>query len=173
MELFDLYDVNRNKLGGTWEREQRAPKGCYRLVAHIIVFNKKGEMLVQLRAKDKHLFPDVWDLSAGGSIIAGETSSQGAKRELFEELGIKYDIENMQPNFSISFTDGFNDFYLIDYDTDASKLHVQKEEVQRAEWMSKEEVLNNIDNGKFVPYRKSLIELIFDFYDNRRGTHQK
>jgi isopentenyldiphosphate isomerase len=36
------------------------------------------------------------------------------------------------------------------------------EEVQRVKWATKEEILTMIDQEIFIPYRKSLIELLFD-----------
>ncbi|WP_371068954.1 NUDIX hydrolase [Sediminibacillus sp. JSM 1682029] len=50
--------------------------------ACVILVNKNGELLLQLR-KDNHC----WGL-AGGSLEIGETLEEVAKRELFEETGL-------------------------------------------------------------------------------------
>ena len=42
------------------------------------------------------------------------------------------------------------------------KLRLQPEEVMDARWADRGEVLRMIDDGSFIPYRKSLVELLFD-----------
>ena len=111
MEIFDLYTKDRVKTGDTILRGTKVPDGKYRLVVHIAVFNDKGEMLIQHRAKDK--YPNLWDFSAGGSVVAGENSSQGASRELFEEIGIKHNFSDTIPSFSVNFESGFDNFYIF------------------------------------------------------------
>lgn len=60
-------------------------KGTYHLVVHVCVFNQKGEMLIQQRQPFKQGWPNLWDVTMGGSALAGETSQQAAMRELKEE----------------------------------------------------------------------------------------
>ena len=57
-------------------------------------------------------------------------------------------------------------------DADLSSLHLQYEEVQTVRWAEKEEILRMIDDGQFISYEKSLIELLF-FFRNHSGTHTK
>ena len=52
-------------------------------------------MLIQKRAHEKKAWPDLWEVSAGGSALAGEDSWQAAEREVFEELGLK--LMNFHP----------------------------------------------------------------------------
>jgi isopentenyldiphosphate isomerase len=55
---------------------------------HIYVFNRRGEVLLQLRSKDRDIQPGRWDTSEGGHLDAGEEYLQAARRELREELGV-------------------------------------------------------------------------------------
>jgi isopentenyldiphosphate isomerase len=57
----------------------------------VIVTNSRGELLVHRRADDKDVFPEWWDLAAGGVVGVGETYAAAAVRELAEELGIEAD----------------------------------------------------------------------------------
>ena len=52
-------------------------------------------MLIQQRQTIKKVFPNFWDISVGGCVCSGEDSWQGAERELFEEIGVKYDFSKM------------------------------------------------------------------------------
>lgn len=49
MELWDLYDINRNKIGKTIQRGELLSPGEYHLVVHVCLFNSQGEMLIQQR----------------------------------------------------------------------------------------------------------------------------
>ena len=173
MEYLDLYDINRNKTGETMVRGTKMPKNKFRLVVRVIVFNSKGQMLIQQRAAERNSYPNMWDFSVGGSVEAGETSSQGAERELLEELGLKFNIAGTLPSFSVNFEQGFDDFYVINYDINAEDVVLQKEEVQAVRWAGKDEIKAMIRNGEFINFRESLVDLVFSFNEKRYGTFAK
>ena len=121
-------------------------------------------MLIQRRQKSKSAWPDKWDLSAGGCARAGETSRQAVEREALEELGVALDLKGVRPSLTVNFSRGFDDIYLIERDIDLAGLRLQPEEVSEAAWASREEVLEMLESGAFIPYRRSLIELLFDMW---------
>ena len=51
-EIIDLYTVDRELTGKTAKRGDALEKGTYRMVIHVCIFNRKGEMLIQKRADD-------------------------------------------------------------------------------------------------------------------------
>lgn len=51
--------------------------------------NDKKELLLQKRSATKKSHPNFWDISGAGHIRAGETVTEGAIRELKEELGVE------------------------------------------------------------------------------------
>ncbi len=57
-------------------------------VVHVLVFNGKGELLLQKRSMDRNVAPGKWDTSVGGHINPGEDPLDAARREMREELGI-------------------------------------------------------------------------------------
>lgn len=57
-------------------------------VVHVLVFNTKGEILLQKRGRNKDVAPGKWDTSVGGHVLPGEDLLSALKREMFEELGI-------------------------------------------------------------------------------------
>ncbi len=162
MEKWDLYDVNRTKLNKTMYRGEKTPKDEYRIVVHACIFNSKGEMLIQQRQSDKESFPDMWDLSVGGSVLSGETSNEGIEREILEEIGVKIDLSKTRPHFTINFDEGFNDIYLITQVIDDSEIKIQAEEVQNVKWASLEEIIKMLDEGIFIPYFKCVLPVIFE-----------
>ncbi len=172
MEKWDLYTKDRVRTGRTMNRGEEVPKGFYRTVVHVCIFNSKGEMLIQKRQKDKKLWANLWDVTVGGSVIAGESSVEAAERETAEEIGYKLDLNNDRPAFTINFEEGFDDCYLVEREIEIDSLTLQKEEVQAVKWASMEEILEMIEDGTFISYHKSKIELEF-FLRNQRGTHTR
>ncbi|MDZ5035097.1 hypothetical protein GNF81_20640 [Clostridium perfringens] len=81
-------------------------------------------------------------------------------------------LKDKRPSLTINFEDGFDDFYLVKHDIDINDLKLQHEEVQKVMWADKNEIINMIDAGYFIPYYKSFIELLFDM-KNCMGTHSK
>ncbi|MGT2932692.1 NUDIX hydrolase [Streptococcus catagoni] len=171
-EIWDIYDVNRIKTGKTMVRATDFEEGSYHLVVNLCIFNQEGQMLIQQRQKDKEGFPNCWDVSVAGSALVGESSQEAIMRELQEELGISLDLSQSRPHFTINFDHGFEDIFLLRVkDLDLKTLSLQKEEVQAVAWASKEKILEMIDQGIFIPYYKSKIELCFDMLD-KYGSHQ-
>ncbi len=162
MELFDLYDRDRIPTGETIERGQKLPPGRYHLVVHICVFNREGQMLIQLRSKNKVLWPGLWDVSVGGAAQKGDSSWLAAQRELAEELGIVVDLSQVRPAFTFNFDRGFDDVYLIQLDPEIDKLNLQSEEVTAVRWADSDSIHTMIESGEFLPYHHSLIDMYFD-----------
>ena len=169
-EKWDLLDIHGCPNGRTVSRacdgnpESLLGDGDLHRLVQVVVFNSRGQVLIQLRSPDKPEWPNSWDLSAGGSVLAGESSQEGASRELLEELGIFVDFQGVRPQLVVSFPRGFFDVYVTNLECDPEQLVLQEEEVQAARWASVEEILRMIDDGSFCDVPKSLIELIGDLH---------
>lgn len=170
MELFDLYTAEGEKTGRTIVRGEPVPEGFYRLVVHVCIFNPEGKMLIQQRQPFKKGWSNMWDVSVGGCAVAGDSSRSAAERETREELGLSVDLSAVRPTLTIHWEHGFDDYYVLTADVDPGSLHLQYEEVQTVRWASLEEILEMIDGGQFIPYAKSLIELLF-FRKDHRSAH--
>lgn len=172
MEIWDLYDKDRIKTGETMVRGSQFKENTYHLVVHVCIFNLEGKMLIQQRQPFKDGWPNMWDITVGGSAISGDTSQLAAEREVYEEIGYKLSLDGIRPSLTINFDKGFDDIYLIQKDIDISKLKLQYEEVQSVKWASKEEILSMIDEEIFIPYHKSLIDLLF-FMRTSKNSHTR
>lgn len=148
------------------------PEGAFHLVIHVCIFNENGEMLIQQRQPFKDGWPNMWDITVGGSAIAGDSSQTAAERELFEELGIKVDLSGIRQHLTINYEVGFDDYYLIETEVDINKLKLQYDEVQRVKWASKKEIFSLLEQGEFIPYFKDLLGLLFDMRF-RYSAHSK
>lgn len=59
----------------------------------VLVFNKAGQLALQLRSATDESYPSYWDFSAGGGTEPGEDNQKAAERELWEELGVRAPVE--------------------------------------------------------------------------------
>lgn len=162
MEMWDVYDKDRKLTGKQMRRGDVFEQGDFHLVIHACLFNQQGEMLIQQRQPDKDDWQNMWDLTVGGSALAGETSQQAAEREVEEEIGLVLNLQKLRPSVTVNFEYGFDDYYVIETDVDLPKLPLPTEEVSQVKWAAKEDIFHLISEGQFIPYHESLISLLFD-----------
>lgn len=172
MEYWDQYDKERCKTGRLIQRGKALGSEDLHLVVHICIFNLKGEMLIQRRQKSCRSYSGMWDLSAGGSAIAGETSWQAAQRELMEELGYQADLSRERPYLTMNFLHGFDDYYFIEDEVNLHNLNLQKEEVMDVKWASSQEIIQMMAQGRFIPYHETFVQFLFEGRRSR-GAHLK
>ena len=122
--------------------------------------------MIQKRADFKGLWGGLWDISVGGSVLAGESSVEGARRELFEEVGVRADFGDGIPLMTFYGGDCISDYYFARADVTESDVVLQDSEVSAVRLATREDVLALLDKGEFVPYKRGFIELIFDMNDS-------
>lgn len=170
MELWDLYDENRVKLGKTMVRGEKQPAGVYRIVVHACIFNSQGQMLIQQRQPFKSGWSNMWDVTVGGSAVSGDTSQSAVERELFEELGLEMSFDGVLPALTLTPDGVFDDFYIaVRDDIDISSLKLQYSEVQGVKWESRDEIISMIKEGSFIPYAESFIDFLYHLRDHKRA----
>ena len=152
MELWDLYTENRRLTGKTHIRGEEIPDGYYHLVVHVWITNSKGEYLISQRSATRPAFPLMWEC-VGGSVVAGESSLEGALREVKEEVG----LDLLPGSGKLLFTKtrrtyhDFMDVWLFQYDGEVSLDNATTDEVAQIKWMTVPQIRELLDSGKLVP----------------------
>lgn len=159
MEVWDIYNENREKTGKKHIRGEDMQKGDFHTVIHVWIVNEKGQLLIQQRQPWKTGWSNMWDCAAAGSALAGETSEIAAIRETKEELGIDLQMENAEILFTIKFSRGFDDHFLVMQNVDTSDLSLQYEEVADAKWATMDEIRALVQSGEFIPYQ--ILDTLF------------
>ena len=140
MEKWDLYNAKREKSGITVCRGEIIPKGLYHLSVSAWIVNQQGQYLLSQRHPKKQ-YPLYWECT-GGSVLSGETSLQGAIREVKEELGITLAPEQGKPIYQFRREDmqDFYDVWLFHADIDIKEMVLQKTEVVDVQWVSSDKL---------------------------------
>lgn len=173
MERWDLYTQDREKTGKTMVRGDKTPEGLFHLQVHVCIFNTRGEMLIQQRQSGKRWYPDLWDYSVGGSAVAGDNSIAAAERETQEELGLRVSLAGKRPVVTRWYGSMIDDYYIITRDVELSELTLQAEEVKSVRWASCEEILTLLEERRFCPNQRGMIELLFELNEEERGREAR
>lgn len=88
-EYLEIINENGEVIGLALRSEIHGNPSLMHRVVHVLVFNEKGDILLQKRSMNKDVAPGKWDTSVGGHVNPGEDLLGSAMREMEEELGIK------------------------------------------------------------------------------------
>lgn len=165
MEVWDIYNENREKTEKTHIRGEEMQEGDFHQVIHVWIMNESGQFLIQRRQPWKKGWSNMWDCSAAGSALAGETSEMAAIREVKEELGIDLQMVNSEILFTIKFARGFDDHFLVVQDINIEDLSLQYEEVADAKWATIEEIGDLVQTGEFIPYH--MLDALFTMIQSK------
>ncbi|MBN4070702.1 NUDIX domain-containing protein [Olleya sp. AH-315-F22] len=137
-EYLDILDEVGKPTGKTCLKLEAHKRGYFHPTVHVWFYTKKGEILLQKRGSKKQTFPNFWDVSVAGHVLAGEAIEDAALREVKEEIGIeinksqltKIDVRknvNLHPN-GVKDCE-FQHVFLVELNLPFGKLKMQKEEV--------------------------------------------
>lgn len=102
--LVILVDQNDREIGQMNKLESHK-KGVLHRAISVLIFNSKGEWLLQRRAQDKYHSPGLWTNTCCSHPLPNETSKVAAERRLKEEMGMSVDLKF-----------GFKFMYKVDFD---------------------------------------------------------
>jgi isopentenyldiphosphate isomerase len=93
-DQLEVVDENDNVVT-LMKRSEIHRHGLMHRAVHIFVINKEGEVYVQKRSLSKDRHPRLLDSSAAGHVDPGESYDDAASRELYEELGIRAQVNEI------------------------------------------------------------------------------
>ncbi len=149
-EIFDIVDKDDEVIGSAKRSEVHGNPALIHRVAHVLVFNEKGDLFLQKRSISKDVQPGKWDTSVGGHLDSGESYHDAALREMEEELGIasgkveflyKYCHSNeYETEYVSTFCCNWN-----------GVISISREEIEEGRFWNIEEIENKMENSIFTP----------------------
>jgi len=91
MEQVILVDEHDNEIG-TMEKMEAHQKGLLHRAFSVLIFNSKGELLLQKRADSKYHSGGLWTNTCCSHPQPGETMEQAGKRKLMQEMGLTCEL---------------------------------------------------------------------------------
>lgn len=165
-EIFDVYTREGEYLGTKPKSFCHSENpGVYHKPVWIWIINDNKEVLVQKRAACKKKNPNKWDMPSAGHVVAGETISEGAIRETYEELGVKTTASDYKFMFEYIKDSSFElaQVYLMKKNIEEFKL--QETEVAEVKWLDYEEFKKLLLSDDFAPHDFAYRELVIKMFD--------
>ncbi|MFA6486335.1 MAG: NUDIX domain-containing protein [Candidatus Magasanikbacteria bacterium] len=163
--LVTIVDKN-DKIIGHKYRDSLSNNDIYRVSA-LWVVNKKGDILLAQRHHAKLHHPGKWGPAVAGTVEKGETYRQNIIKETHEELGIKNIKPTVGPKTETTGTwRHFTQWYLLQNNLATDQFKIQKTEVQKIKWFSRDELLTDLKTQpqKFLPTMKKYFKLFYARY---------
>ena len=96
-EFFDVLNEKGEFTNQIESREECHKKGLWhKAVVVFIISNDNKSILLQQRSASKKLWPNLWDITAGGHVLTGEFGYQTVIRETKEEIGVIVKMEMLE-----------------------------------------------------------------------------
>lgn len=158
MELWDIYDSNKQRTGRTMKRNDSCLKDDeYHLTVLGVVARPDGKYLITKRVMSKVWAPGWWEVS-GGAVQAGEESKEAVIREVLEETGL--DVTDAEGGYVFTYhreNPGKGDNYFVDVyrfvlDFDETDIKLQEEETAGYKIATLEEIKALAEEGIFLHY---------------------
>lgn len=162
-EVVVLVDKNDNIIGSMGKMEAHE-KGALHQAISIIVFNKKGQMLLQQRAKKKYHWANIWSNTVCTHPRENETHQASAERRLVEELGFSTELKEI---FSFIYKAEDESSGLIEHEYDHvfigeydGEIPFNKDEVQAVHWIDVPDLLVDVKKNaeKYSFWFKIILE---------------
>lgn len=163
LELFDILNEDGSKTGIVKERGVAHREGALHGTVHIWIVreNEKSgyDILLQKRSNNKDSHPGCYDISSAGHISAGDEIMESALRELWEELGLSVQPEQLElfGTTHVKFEKTFygkrfrdneiSSDFVYRQPVDIDKLNLQESEVSEVRWMDYEECRQKVAQG--------------------------
>lgn len=151
MEIFDVVNQNDEVVGAASQKDVYEQQLTHR-IAHIMILNDRGDILLQKRGETCSYLPGFWSTSVGGHVRSGEMYEEGARREAQEELGIT--VDDLQPVGKDVYLvrDGFEKFVFTFTSKNPGPYTNLPGKVSESTFFSADEIKEMISRGeKFHP----------------------
>jgi len=158
-KYLDVVDEN-NQVIGKETREKIHHSGQWHRGVHVLIFNSKGQLTLQIRSSSKDRFPDHYDCSVSEHLEEGEKHEAAAIRGLREELkiagvGLKRLLRfrmNYGPNDNM-----ISELYECHYD---GTTRIDEHETQSLGTFSldKIEEMLSENEDKFAPWTRGILK---------------
>jgi aminoglycoside phosphotransferase (APT) family kinase protein len=168
-EIVALYDDGGRPAGSAPRSVMRA-ENLRHAATGVIVRDPLGRLYVHLRTQSKDVYPGRWDFTAGGVVLYDEDPIEGARREVFEELGV---TSELTPLGEAAYADQHTTYHAFRYLTTCDgAVTPQPEEIAYGAWLTVERLMRLMEDPdlRFMP---DTVALFGDWLRERAAEHSE
>jgi len=134
---------------GYMEKLDAHQKGLLHRAISVIIFNSKGEMLIQQRGLNKYHWAGIWSNTCCSHPRKQESYKQAAERRLYEELGFKTTLHEAF-HFIYKAHDEQSGLTEHEYDTVFTGVYndsfqFNEEEIAAVEWIQPDRLVTDLE----------------------------
>ena len=173
-DMLILVDQSDNEVGHMSKSSAHDGRGTLHRAFSILIFNARGELLLQQRAASKRLWPLYWSNSCCSHPRRSETMAAATRRRLHEELAIACELTflyKFQYSAPFAAMGSENELCSVFIGMSASEPSVDRTEINDWRWIAPEAPLEEIavDGAeKFTPW--FMIEWSRIWHDHRSAV---
>lgn len=139
----------KNEVVGLMPKMEAHEKGLLHRAISILLYNAKGEMLIQQRAKSKYHWPLIWSNAVCSHPRENENFQEAAERRLKEELNINCSLEEVY-RFIYKATDEQTGLIEHEYDVVYKGIYNEEipfnpEEIESIRWITLDKLSQEIE----------------------------
>ncbi|MDR1917486.1 MAG: NUDIX domain-containing protein [Christensenellaceae bacterium] len=146
-EYVDVLNENGEPTGAIMRGAEARANGFWTQVVGVVIVNDRQQILLQLRSPNIG-WANLWHVSAGGRVNAGETGLQAAIRETQEEIGLELNESELHKIYSGTYITErhgkplryFDTHYIVHKNIDIANLNLQEYEVAAVKWFELREL---------------------------------
>ena len=153
-----LVDADDHSLGEMSKMRCHEGRGVLHRAFSLLIFNARGELLIQQRATSKRLWPLFWSNSCCSHPRSGETMEAAIHRRLHEELGLSCELQflfKFQYQAQFDATGAENELCSVFIGRSTDPTRVNREEIAAWRWISPERLRRELTTHgaeKFTPW---------------------
>lgn len=161
-QILILVDKKDRELGFSEKEECHKGQGKMHRAFMVFFINKKGEILLCRRSKNKKLWPGFWDASVVSHVLKNESYKDAALRRTREEIGLKIASKDLKEIGDFSYRSEYKD---IGSENEYCRVFLakikeivkpNKEEIEEIKFLSASEISRELSLPKeqFTPWFK-------------------
>jgi isopentenyldiphosphate isomerase len=136
-------------------------------VSHVLIFNSRGELLLQRLALSRNRNPGAWGSSVASYLFSSEDYLQAARRRVTQELGIS-SLRLVSLGKTEMMDDGCLKFIGVFQSFNEGPFHYDSSHIDQVEFVAVAEIQRMIERGSRI-FTPTFLE-VFRFYRLLRRT---
>jgi isopentenyldiphosphate isomerase len=164
--LIDVVDQADTPVGIIPRAEVFQKRANFR-VSHVLIFDSRGELLLQRLALSRNRNPGAWGSSVASYLFSSEDYLQAAQRRVRQELGIS-DLPLVPLGKTEMFDEGCLKFISVFQSRSEGPFRYDQSHIDRVEFVSIAEIFRLIESGSRI-FTPTFLQ-VFRFYCSLRDA---